>query len=223
MFRSLSVLLLSCLLAGCAGGDFRFRDLAKTDTDLVAEAHYKESQRLLKELTAKLYKRNPHEWRKSGLSLEKLTARLFGQQGAVVFDELGGVTGTDAIELALDPEFGGDRVFALMAGLNHMLRKSYGFHHEFFILTEIDEQKLYLSARNLEIAVWRLSHRLGDEGKPLLSTNSLPGESANLSYERLFGKLIAIQDMLAIVVAQKNQRVINKVAHNVATMAFFPL
>ena len=211
------------LLAGCSGGRFSVRDLAKSDTDLVTEAHYEESQRLLRGLMVKLYKRNPREWRKSGSKPAMLVARVFDNSGALVFDELGGISGIEAIELAMSPGYEGDRVFALMAGLNHMLRQSYGFHDEFFIFTELSEQQLYYSARNLEITAWRLAQRRGSDGKPLLLTNSMTGAVSNLSYERTFGKLIAIQDMMATVMAQKNRRLINKVAQNVATMAFFPL
>ena len=222
-FRFASLFAVVLLLSACAGSDFKFRDLAKTDTDMVVEAHYQESQRLLRELDLKLYKRNPREWRKSGVSPEKRVAELFAQSGPLQFVELAGVSGTGAIELALDPGFDGDRVFAFIAGLNHMIRQSYGFHSQFYIFTELNEQQLYYSARNVEIAAWRLSQGLGDDGRPLLLSNSISGKLQNLSYERLFGKLIATQDLLADVMAQKNQRFINKVAQNVATMAFFPL
>jgi len=231
--KRLSLAALSCLLLACTGTGFKLQDLAKTDTDMVVEAHYKQSQHLLRELAVKLYKRNPKEWRKSGLSLEKLTSQLFDEpvfgspasndKEYEVYQKLNGVQGVAAIEAALSPVYQGDRVFALVAGLNYMIRQSYDFQAEFYVFSEIDEQKLYLSARNLEATVWRLSQRRGTKNQPLLLTNSLPGETANLSYERLFGKLIAVQDMLAIVMAQKNKRVINKVAQNIATMAFFPL
>lgn len=221
--QKILILLVLSLLVGCSGQSFQLKSLVKTDIDMVADIHYEESQRLLKELTAKLYKRNPNEWRKSGLSLEKRTAQLFDQQGPLSLDELNGVTGVKAIELALDSQFLGDRVFALIAGLNHMIRQSYDFKAEFFIFSELDGQRLYHSARNLEIAVWRLSNRRADNGSLLLLSNNLPNEIANLSFERLFGKLIANQDMLASIVAQKNQRVIKTVAQNVAAMVFFPI
>jgi len=133
------------------------------------------------------------------------------------------ITGAEAIELALDEQYRGDRVFALMVGLTDMLRQSYGYRPEFFMFSELDEQKLYLSARNLEIAIWRINTYLDAQKAPLVLTNSRNGEQHNLSYAQLFGKLIALQDMLAIIVAGHNQRVIRTVALNVASMAFFPL
>ena len=66
------------------------------------------------------------------------------------------------------------------------------------------------SARNIEITLWKLSHDVDTNGELFLYTNSLSGEPVNLSYERLFGKLIATQDNLAIIIADKNNRVIKK-------------
>ena len=104
---------------------------------------------------------------------------------------------------SVDPAFRGDRVFALMVGMTGMIRESYGMKTEFFMLSKLDYQKLYYSARNIEIAMWRIRTHLDEQGKALILTNSRKGEGYNLSYERLFGKLIAHQDMLALIIAQK--------------------
>jgi hypothetical protein len=45
----------------------------------------------------------------------------------------------------------------------------------------------------------------------LLISNSQPGEEENLSYERIFGKMIAIQDMMAFAVVGKWERGANSV------------
>ena len=57
----------------------------------------------------------------------------------------------------------------------------------------------------------------------MLLTNSLPGEPRNLSYERLFGKLIARQDLVARIVADKGQRALRTVVHSLASAVFLPL
>lgn len=236
-FRYLLVLLLMqalVLLTGCSKTPFSMKDsvrnLAKSDIDFVADAHYASAQRLLRELNTKLYRRNPvqltHGRVLGGSSSPTAASReqqLFRANGPLVFDELGGRRGTRAMELALAPGFEGDRVFALMAGLTGMIRHSYGYRSEFFMLDNIDEQKLYQSARNVEILLWRLSRARSHSGQPLILTNHRSGEVDNLSFERLFGKLIATQDMLAEIAAQKNNRLINQVAHNAASLVFFPL
>jgi hypothetical protein len=212
------------LATGCAGMKLRVQNLAKSETDFITDAHYQESQAQLKELTIKLYRRNPAELsRVPGMTIETRVGQLFGGAGRLVFAELNFVQGTEALNLALDYNFRGDRVFALMTGFNGMLRNSYGYRSETFMLDQMDEQKLYQSARNIEILVWRLKQPPNAGLRPLILTNNLPGEAENLSFERAFGKLIMLQDMMAVIASQKNQRLINVVAHSVSSVAFFPL
>jgi uncharacterized HAD superfamily protein len=109
-----------------------------------------------------------------------------------------------------------------MGGLTDMIRKAYGHNEEFFVYTELKEQNLYLSARNLEIAFWRITSYKNKKGEPFILTNSRNGEIENLSYERLFGKMIALQDMMALISSGKNKRVVKAVVQNVAAKAFFP-
>ena len=214
---------LSLLLMACGDLSFRPQNLAKSDIDLVADLHYRETQKLLRSLTVKLYKRNPAQLKHAqGRSIEQRLTQLFAEPGYVPYKELSFARGTDALELALAPDYKGDRVMAMMAGLNGMIRHAYNYKEEFFMFNDLDQQKLYDSARNVEILVWRLAHP-GGSSELLLLTNSQPGEPANLSFERLFGKLIASQDMMAGVVSLRNERLINRVAQNVAALVFFPL
>ncbi len=211
------------LLVACGNSPFKVKNLAKTDIDMVSDAHYREVETLLRKLTIKLYKRNPRELHKgSDPTIEQRVSQIFDTPGKLQFAELP-VTGTRAIELSVDPAYKGDRIFALVVGLTDMIRESYGYQHDFYLFSELDHQKLYHSARNIEIALWRIARGVDAGNNPLILTNSWRGERRNLSYERLFGKLIALQDMIATITAQKNQRVIKTVAQNVATMAFIPL
>jgi hypothetical protein len=47
--------------------------------------------------------------------------------------------------------------------------------------------------------------------------------AANLSFEREFGKLIAYQDTLALVMAQRTNRTIRRISQTLATAVFLPL
>ncbi len=225
--RPVSVLLLvffSLFIIACGDLTFRPQNLVKSDIDLVADLHYRETQSLMRELTVKLYKRNPAQLKRGpGHSVKQRIDQLFSQVGYVPYKELSFARGTEALELALSSDYKGDRVMAVMAGLNGMIRHAYDYKGEFFMFDELDQQKLYESARNVEILVWRLAHSGRLSSSPLLLTNSLPGEPVNLSFERLFGKLIASQDMMAEVLALKNERFINRAAQNVAALVFFPL
>lgn len=211
-------------LGGCSGPAPQMRNLIKSDIDMVADAHLQQAETLLEELACKLYRRNPRELKKGqGTTVEERMAQLFTAGGDLFFTELDGKKGVSALLFALDVDYQGDRVFPLLVGLLSMIRSSYNDHTEFFLLDSLDPQKLYNSARNIEVLVWRLKSRLAADGSPLLLTNSLESEERNLSFERLFGKLIANQDMIAQIAAEKWNRIINRVVHSAATAVFLPV
>ena len=86
----------------------------------------------------------------------------------------------------------------------------------------LDPQKLHYLARNYEIAFWKLEHDHDPRGRLYLFSNSLEG-SGDLSFERLAGKLIALQDYMAQVVADSGNRRIKNVIQSVASAVFFPI
>ncbi len=204
--------------------DFQVQDLAKSDVDMVAEVQQRFTLQVLRQLAVKLYKRNPREWRKSGaMSLEKAVARIFHQQRKGALVELKGNSSIDAIRLAFDSDYEGDRVLAFIEGLRGMVIASYNNKREFFITDELDPQKLYNAARNMEIAVWKLSNNRDDNGELFLISNETSGPVNNLSFERLFGKLIGLQDSMARIIAQSSNRRIKNVIQSVASAVFLPI
>lgn len=203
---------------------FNIKSLAKSDIDGVLDIHVVEIRGYLRELMVKLYKRNPRELEKSPYhDIKKNVSRIFDQQHGWKFKELNYVKSVDAIHLALDESYQGDRVFAFIAGLTSMIMLAYGNKMDFYVLDSIDPQRLYNSARNIEVAVWKLEHETGANGELLIYSNSLTGEPVNLSYERLFGKLIATQDTIAVIIADKTNRTIKKVIQQMATAVFLPI
>lgn len=216
------LVLVPLLLAGCATESRFLRNLAKTDIDFVADAHLREMNRLLQTLLVKLYKRNPRELQKSsGVSIEQRQRQIFSTPGRLIFAELNNRQGTEAMELAFDPDFSGDRVFAVMVGLTGMVRSSYNWKEELFLPDALDPQQLFDSARNIEILAWRLGNRRDVRGELLLLTNSCDGEEDNLSFERHYGKMVAVQDMLAFIVAGKVDRGISRMAQGALSSAVF--
>lgn len=206
------------------GKSFSVKSLAKTDVDEVLDVYVREVRSHLRDLMVKLYKRNPRELQKSGYAdINKNVARVFDEVHNWNFKELQGLKSTDAIYLAFDENYKGDRVFAFTVGLASMIMMAYGNKTDFYILDSVDPQKLYNSARNIEIAVWKLEHNRDSGGELFIYSNSLPGEPANLSYERLFGKLIAIQDTIAIIIEERTSRTIKKVIQQMATAVFLPI
>jgi hypothetical protein len=96
---------------------------------------------------------------------------------------------------------------------------------EFFVTDDLDPQKLYNSARNVEIAVWKLSNARDAEGNPFLLSNEPASAVAhqNLSFEREFGKIIGGLDVLSKIVADKVNRTVVKIIQSMATAIFLPV
>ncbi len=212
------------LLSGCStSSEFHIEDLAKTDIDDVSEIHMHQVVSLLKSLTVKLYKKNPYELQKvQGQTIDSRLNQIFICPVVKKHKELEFKESSDAILLGFEPEFNGDRVFALMVGLYTMIHKSYNSKCELFMLDYLNAQNLYNSARNIEIFVWRLNTRKKADDKLFILTNNLEGEIKNLSYERIFGKLISLQDTMALIVSDRTGRIIKKTAQIVG-MAFLPI
>lgn len=234
--RLLFILLLTMLLAGCAGQGIQRKDgsssvrpfkaanLAKSDVDMVIETHQQEMLKSLKILTLKLYRRNPQEFRKIGLdSPESATDRIFSQLDNWAVAPLRQLDWEAQFRLAFLEGFAGDRVHAFMSALTIMLMAAYEDKTAFFLLDELSPQKLYNSARNIEVAVWKLSNARQPNGTRVLLSNSMEGEVHNLSFEREFGKLIAQQDVLALIIEDKSNRSINRILQNAATFIFLPI
>ena len=70
--------------------------------------------------------------------------------------------------LAFREDYTGDRVLALMAGLLAMVYVAFEDKDDFYILDDLDEQKLYNCARNLETAMWKLSVERTSTGELVL-------------------------------------------------------
>lgn len=204
--------------------EFRTYDLAKGDIDIAAEVHATECLASARVLMEKLYRRNPREWRKGTYpSMDAAVARAFDPRSEFRFAELGNVRGADAIMLALKPEYAGDRVFAFGVGLASMVFLAYNGKTEFYLTDNFDPQKLYNSARNIEIAAWKLASSRDARGEPLLLSNEIAGDARNLSFEREFGKMIAYQDVMAQIAAQRTNRIIRRVVQTLATAVFLPI
>jgi len=227
----LFVVLPALLLAACAhhvGSDgkretrFDPRYLAKTEVDRVIDANRAEVVKGLRRIADKLYKRNPREWRKGGnASVDAALARLFA--GRVDFPELEGRREGAAALFAFSPAYGGDRVLALTAGLLGMVDAAFEYKTDFYLFDDLNEQKLYNCARNIEIAIWKLASSKGAGGEALLLSNELDAAHPNLSFEREFGRVIGLLDFLSHIVADKTGRSITRFTQSVATAVFLPV
>ncbi|TCJ13437.1 hypothetical protein EZJ19_10325 [Parasulfuritortus cantonensis] len=224
------------LLAGCADNaiqrksgspserPFTIENLAKTDIDMVCELTQREVVAGLRRLTLKLYRRNPAEHRKAGYdNPERAAAAIFSAMANWETSGVSRVDWAESLRLAFNENYAGDRVHAYMLALTVMVMASYHHHTQFYMTDELSAQSLYNSARNLETAVWKLGHARKADGSLFLLSNATGEEGQNLSFEREFGKLIAEQDLLGLIMEDKNNRAINRVIQNVASFVLLPV
>lgn len=225
------LVLLAFLLASCATRigsngqqETRFdpRYLAKTEIDRVIDTNRAEVMAGLRRIAEKLYRRNPREWKKSGQpGIEAALDRLFA--GGVDFPELEGRREGAAALFAFSPNYQGDRVLAVMAGLLGMAYAAFEDKDDFYLLDNLNEQKLYNCARNIEIAIWKMSSTRNASGETLLLSNELDPNNPNLSFEREFGRVIGLLDFLSKVVADKHGRTVTRFTQSLATAVFLPV
>jgi len=192
--------------------------LAKSDIDTVTDINLQNSLKHLRALAKKLYLRNPKELSKSGFkSANDAIKHIFSSANS------SSKQNTHYLELAFDENFSGDRVYNLIKGMKNMIMASYENKSEFFMFDELDPQKLYNCARNMEIVAWKLNTARKSGGQLLILSNSMDGPVKNMSYERLFGKLIAQQDMMALIVSEKTNRSIKRIVQTLASAVFLPI
>lgn len=226
VFYSLLFVVFTTVLASCANQPSSQKNsksisyLVKSDIDTVSDIHLNTALKQLRILTKKLYLRNPKELSKSSYSsIENAVQNIF------IYET--NFTGTDDgvvyFQNAFDKSFTGDRVKAFIKGLKIMVMASYNHKEEFFMFDKLEPQKLYNCARNIEIAAWQLNNARDNNGHLFLLSNSTNGKVKNLSFERLFGKLISQQDTIALIIAEQTNRNIKRVVQTLASAVFLPI
>ena len=219
--RLMLLLIMPFILTACAG--YEIKNLAKSDIDLVADEFINETRSAVLELVVKLYKRNPVQLRKiPGMTVEGRLAQLRVHRNELNFPELGGKQGIEAMLIAFDPDFSGDRVFALIVGLGSMLREAYSYKSEMFLTDRLDPEVLLTSARNVEVLLWKLKNTRKPDGEHYIITHEYKGVTDNLSFERLFGKIIILQEMMARIAGDSDDRAVTGAVHAVSKV-FIPL
>jgi hypothetical protein len=181
---------------------------AQSDPNRMATLEIRDNLAALYLLMDKLYKRNPHQWAKSGAaSREAAEAQV---RDAIDHRKplpgLGELRDIKAMSCAFDPNFRGDRVAALIYGTADMLVTAHGGKQNLYLLDGLDAQRIYSAARNVEIAVWKLAQSKDAHGQPLLVSNELSEQGHNLSFERLFGSIVGRTDLVAEFTAEKYRR-----------------
>jgi hypothetical protein len=198
--------------------------LMKSDIDRLADVEMRENTQSLRILMTKLYKRNPAELKKSTSgTVDEMVGWVFEGDHKWNFEMLGGIKETDAIYLAFKPDFKGDRVLAFVVGLQTMMIKARGGKTEFFLTDSVDPQSIYNSARNIEIAAWKLSSTRDEAGKLYFQTNEMNAREQNLSFERELGRMVGRTDLYALTLSEKSQRGLTRFTQGLASALFLPI
>ncbi len=199
--------------------------LIKSDIDRVADLELRENTQSLRTLMIKLYKKNPAELKKSTSDdVEKMVDWVFEGDHGWNFEMLKNARDLDAMYLAFKPEYKGDRVLAFIVGIQTMMIQARGNKTEFFLIDSVDPQSVYNTARNVEIAAWKLSNTRDESGNLYFVTNEMmPGKDQNLSFEREIGKIIGRTELYAEVLSERSQRGLTKFTQGVATKVFLPI
>lgn len=199
------------------------RYLLKTEIDRIADTSRSEAINGLLSIADKLYKRNPREWKKSGMSSREAAVDRLRLRSARSWPEFSGAREGPAAALAFSEAYGGDRVAALMFGLLTMVDAAYDYKESFYILDSLDERKLFNAARNMDIAIWKLGHDRTATGEVFLLSNELDPNNRNISFEREFGRIMGLLDFMARVVADRNGRSFSRLTQSVVSTIFLPV
>lgn len=184
-------------------------ELVQSELNRAATLAMRDNLQSLLLLADKLYKRNPVQWRAGGFAsraqaLARVTAAL---ESSEPWPPLQGRRDIAAMAWAMSPEFSGDRVAALVLATADMLVTAHGGKTSFHLLDNLDPQRLYNAARNVETAAWILAQRRDSRGEPLLLADAIAQDAPrNLSFEREFGKIIARLDLLAELGDERHRR-----------------
>ena len=191
------------------GQSFTAEELVQSDSNRMATVAMHDNLQSLFVLMDKLYRRNPKEWKKTADSPEAAIefVRIALREG-LPWGPLGQARDVAALDLALKPDFQGDRVAAFIYAAADTLITAHGGRTSFNMLQGIDAQLVYNSARNMEIAMWVLSSRRKPDGTPMLLSNEMSQGGHNLSFEREMGKIIGRLDLLARFNTERYRRAV---------------
>ncbi|KAF1050767.1 MAG: hypothetical protein GAK43_02689 [Stenotrophomonas maltophilia] len=200
-------------------------EFLQTATDRMATLAMRDNLDALYRLMNKLYKRNPAEWKKTGLPTQDdaeraVRAAIAGNRS---FGALGARRDIAALSYALDPAYPSDRIGAFTYAMANMLITAHGGHTEFYVYTPLNAQYVYNAARNVEIATWMLANRKNTKGEPLLLSNALTDTTSNLSYARGYAKIVARLDLLSEVLGERNRRIGVSYAQSLLFLQFLPV
>ncbi|MEW6594091.1 MAG: hypothetical protein AB1413_04380 [Thermodesulfobacteriota bacterium] len=187
------LLLLSCLLPGCATGSGGGVSDIFTATDVtIIRHHVREHHAVLEEFTSRLYAKNP-KYEKDTLERQRKLRFIFHNDLPVEF-HYAYRPSHEVLTAAFapNPDYP-DRVYLLSLGLAKSIREAYEGHEEntFFSGLQIPLDRLQRLHHNLSQVNWRLKTYKDARGELLFRTNEKgPDGTLNMGYEVLMTEIL---------------------------------
>ena len=222
MKKIIILLVLATFLTSCQKNIFT--NITKTDIDIVSEIHVINAKGYIEELIIKLYKLNPIYIQKNNKfnKISEVIINIFKETDISKIDK-SGKENIDYILKGFEKSFNGDRVYFISKGLYGMINASYNYKDKFYLTDpKLSSEKLMNTAINIETLVWRLSNTKKN-GEILIKTNNIDDDKINLSFERLFGKLINNQENMSRIISSQQGRAVQKVAKRIVSTIFLPI
>jgi len=197
----------------------------QTDFNRTVTLEMRDNLNSLYALADKLYRRNPREWRKAGMT-DQAAAMTHLRQLIDTRRPPGGLSGLRDIQVlavSLDPNYQGDRVGAFIFGLADTIIAAHNGKTRFYVSDILDGQRVYNAARNVEAAAWLLASRRDSAGNPLLLANEISVTAVNLSFEREFGAIIGRLDLIANLLGENSRRIGINYAQGLMFFNFLPV
>jgi hypothetical protein len=228
-----SVMLAACMSPPAPSRDGHIPDTESMSADQFMQTDFNRTVTLemrdnldsLYTLAEKLYRRNPREWHKSGMSdqavaMKRLRTMIANRTPPA---SLAGLHDIQILAVSLDPGFRGDRVAAFVFGLADTIIAAHNGKTRFYVADVLDSQRVYNAARNVEAAAWLLASRRDKTGQPLLLANEMTVNAVNLSFEREFGAIIGRLDLIANLLGENGRRVGINYAQGLLFFNFLPV
>jgi len=201
-------------LAGCAATrsteraeDYDGREWMQSSANRIANLALRDNLQSIRRVQQSLYRRNPREWRKNASTADDAIQRTWDAiMQAKALPALGGKSGIEAVRLAFEPAYAGDRIAALVYGWASMLKEANGDTWAQTMVDGVNAENSYRAARNMEISLWLIGSKTGADGQPLLLATEISDRGRNLVVDRELSKIVARLDLLAAQADEKYRR-----------------
>lgn len=184
----------------------------QTDFNRTVTFEVRDNLDSLYNLLDKLYRRNPREWRKTGVSDQvAAVARVkhaIQERGGGEGARPAGLRDIRILAVSLDSDYSGDRVGAFIYGLADTLIAAHNGKTHLYATDVLDGRRAYNTARNVEATAWLAGIAPQPPGcAAVAGQRDISTCRHNPSFEREFGAIIGRLDLIANLLGENSRRI----------------